>query len=1008
MAEDPHSNLYGKFRAAILARHFAVRPHFRTNQFTEGNVILTFPPGQTSEWVANQPEDIQQLCRWNIRDDSMGASNPLLYGGMLMTCLAVEYALGRSDALMIIKLLLQTLSSLFKFSGNDFDGYILRYDAVTNGGWKLDNNNTPLLSLAFPIGQDGRYTYAVPLNDPRYMRPFPSRYDHVQEPPNDDLYDPARRYQFKFLCRAAEASEDELVGLITGYFMIHHLVQDQSVQDEVKRQATNLGNYLAAHGYLLVRPSGGLNGHAMYLLRPAQRVFQRIAGALDPNAFAPRVDFVGALQQGDVWHCVEVPFDVAVLGTPLIDAILLLLGAVLGPVIDIVAARGVVDAIIGALGGSLLAGVPIARAMALSACPACFDSWKNGAGEFALAYVLSLIPAPLAHTIWMVATSKAFGGVGSAISFPPYFGLTGIDDPGSGVAASYLDWLPNRRSTGKDQKYPDGASSLFASAVAVVLGAGAAEEQVLAANLVATESDYHNPNPHLSMHNSSLTAQYWVGGDRLPLADVGSDVTEGARWPMDYMVAVALAWLHVKRQAEQGAPVTTPGFPSLPDPSSWPNAIVPNNVIDTVKQYQISLPLNAIQNNRLVQDSTGANLFLDPVPRSPEPPPVLPSAPTQSQVRFDSWITVPESQLEVDTGVTIRNGDIYSIVQATGEIWSGVWVPNINNGPNGWEDTVQYDPKFPYHGFSGAFPCQALGTTQPSHPFGLIGKLTNYFFIGDCMAPVRHFADPEIDRNTPFEPHLILRTNDDTPGNGNGAFQCHLRVLGVPQTAKALPPSAPVSILIGQSGVGVVVQMQNTGPNKWLCNGLHPYRLGSQRPQDSLTWGLSRVELRDANGNPTDIWPGDTATFRFQITAPSIPGNYDFCWRMVQEYVEWFGDFTTDIVISVIGLPLIVRATPFPMPLNTPVQATISVTNTGGTPLAGTVTITNPGATPQTFPTNTAFSFTFRTKLVPPGGTVHPLGEVTVPGGYLITGIDFGWPPDSGGNGGGGGGPLPP
>jgi hypothetical protein len=40
-------------------------------------------------------------------------------------------------------------------------------------------------------------------------------------------------------------------------------------------------------------------------------------------------------------------------------------------------------------------------------------------------------------------------------------------------------------------------------------------------------------------------------------------------------------------------------------------------------------------------------------------------------------------------------------------------------------------------------------------------------------------------------------------------------------------------------------------------------------------------------------------TFRFEIHSPPDPGDYRFRWRMVQEHVEWFGDFTPDTPIGV-------------------------------------------------------------------------------------------------------------
>ncbi|TSC71293.1 MAG: RHS repeat-associated core domain protein, partial [Parcubacteria group bacterium Gr01-1014_70] len=88
-----------------------------------------------------------------------------------------------------------------------------------------------------------------------------------------------------------------------------------------------------------------------------------------------------------------------------------------------------------------------------------------------------------------------------------------------------------------------------------------------------------------------------------------------------------------------------------------------------------------------------------------------------------------------------------------------------------------------------------------------------------------------------------------------------------------------------------------SGLTTWTTGGTNPYRLGSQNPQDNTTWGLQRVNV------PTTVSPGQSATFTFTITAPSTPGTYNFQWRMVQELIAWFGDFTPNVAISVVNVP---------------------------------------------------------------------------------------------------------
>ncbi len=93
----------------------------------------------------------------------------------------------------------------------------------------------------------------------------------------------------------------------------------------------------------------------------------------------------------------------------------------------------------------------------------------------------------------------------------------------------------------------------------------------------------------------------------------------------------------------------------------------------------------------------------------------------------------------------------------------------------------------------------------------------------------------------------------------------------------------------------VSVQMKNTGETTW--SSANSYRLGSNNPTDNTTWGLSRVNL------PQDIAPGQTATFNFNITAPSTAGTYNFQWRMVQDGVAWFGAQSTNVAIQVTAPP---------------------------------------------------------------------------------------------------------
>jgi aqualysin 1 len=108
--------------------------------------------------------------------------------------------------------------------------------------------------------------------------------------------------------------------------------------------------------------------------------------------------------------------------------------------------------------------------------------------------------------------------------------------------------------------------------------------------------------------------------------------------------------------------------------------------------------------------------------------------------------------------------------------------------------------------------------------------------------------------------------------------------------ARFISQSVPTNMVPGVR-YPVSITMQNSGTTIWTSATL--YRLGSQNPQDNLTWGFGRVVL------PHDVIPNQAVTFHFTVTAPATPGFYNFQWRMVRELVAWFGDFTPNVTVTV-------------------------------------------------------------------------------------------------------------
>jgi hypothetical protein len=151
----------------------------------------------------------------------------------------------------------------------------------------------------------------------------------------------------------------------------------------------------------------------------------------------------------------------------------------------------------------------------------------------------------------------------------------------------------------------------------------------------------------------------------------------------------------------------------------------------------------------------------------------------------------PPTRANVDTGLDIEPGDVLEI-SATGKIWAGQCATG-DNGPKGW-DNITNEPKFP---LTGVPPYSLLGEIRsPVGPNNYTERMRPYFYIGEKTTyphPNDSFA-LQSKRITEIEPpvlfgsdgmhhlairpseRLMLRINDDAPGNGSGSFQVTIKV----------------------------------------------------------------------------------------------------------------------------------------------------------------------------------------------------------------------------------------
>jgi hypothetical protein len=116
-----------------------------------------------------------------------------------------------------------------------------------------------------------------------------------------------------------------------------------------------------------------------------------------------------------------------------------------------------------------------------------------------------------------------------------------------------------------------------------------------------------------------------------------------------------------------------------------------------------------------------------------------------------------------DTRIQVQTGDRL-VINAYGSIWAGVWLTG-SNGPQGWS-WIATDPAYPMVG---------------AHVFALLGRLGDYYFeIGQYFETV--WQGPPAT--------LFTQTNDNTPGNGSGAFMATVQVWRDTPAQAALSPAS--------------------------------------------------------------------------------------------------------------------------------------------------------------------------------------------------------------------------
>ena len=181
---------------------------------------------------------------------------------------------------------------------------------------------------------------------------------------------------------------------------------------------------------------------------------------------------------------------------------------------------------------------------------------------------------------------------------------------------------------------------------------------------------------------------------------------------------------------------------------------------------------------------------------------------------------------------------------------------------------------------------QAMAAAMLPAATGGNGDLT-YALVGDLPAGLTFDATTRTLSGTPTERQSALEytyTATDTDGDAVSlSFTIEVAGMGSDDASFVSYSNVPSTMTAGSSAT-VTVRMRNTGTTTWTSAA--GYALGSRRPRDNVTWGLSRVSL------PGDVAPNATVDFTFAITAPATVQGHKFSWRMVRGASGWFGDKT--------------------------------------------------------------------------------------------------------------------
>ncbi|HYP27184.1 MAG TPA: NBR1-Ig-like domain-containing protein [Blastocatellia bacterium] len=268
----------------------------------------------------------------------------------------------------------------------------------------------------------------------------------------------------------------------------------------------------------------------------------------------------------------------------------------------------------------------------------------------------------------------------------------------------------------------------------------------------------------------------------------------------------------------------------------------------------------------------------------------------------------------------------------------------------------------------------AIGGTSPYTWQVTAGSLPPGLSIASTSATTAGITGtPTTDGNYNF----TVQATDNAGATATKALTISVGQASTQYNSQLVSQTVPATALPGQS-FNSNFKWLNTGTQPW--NGLGGFKLVSQNPANNTTWGGDQVV-------PTTLFinPGETLDITFTAFAPAAPGTYNFQWQTFQTGVNFFGQPSNNVAISVGGgnptnnAEFVSQSVPTTMTAGQSVSVSVTMRNTGSTNWeAGTYKL---GSQNPSGNTTWGFSQVNLTSAVAPGAQKTFTFNVTAPPG---------------------------